>query len=289
MGTPSSILPLNNVQVETTVFAGRNHRIQLSKQGKKIPRPSFSPTALVHASPYENQLTIYARCAIFVHFIQENRPFSVQNIVDALQRSGVKKTAVERSLASLVSKGTITKKEYGKAKIFIVSQVSFVPPDADELRHLDEQLADTTARLATLQERVGEMEAVLADLKQQLTFAEATARSELLADEMRAKEAKLDTLGDGSTLVTKEEKVRWEMEYYKVRNLWKKYKSLITDITDQISEATGQKPSELHEQMGIETDESVDIQISHFPDIRNPLKSTRTTSSTRVVKRLRHK
>ena len=52
---------------------------------------------------------------------QQNRPYTVQNIVDALQKCGVKKTAAERALASLTEKGSISKKEYGKTVVSVLN------------------------------------------------------------------------------------------------------------------------------------------------------------------------
>lgn len=211
----------------------------------------------------------------------------MQNIVDSLQKHGVKKTAVERSLATLVEKGDVNKKEYGKAKIFLLAQDKLKLPDSQDaaatdvdLRTLTETLSETEGRLGTLRDRT-------AYLKGQLTLEEVTQRLNKLEDQLVSKSAKRERLGDGSSLMSKEEKANGDKRYYDIRQLWKKYKRLVKEVLDQISEATGKKISELNEDIGIETDEDVNVKFTDFPDIPNPLKANRTQPSNRIAKRHR--
>lgn len=218
---------------------------------------------------------------------QENRPFSVQNIVDALQKNGVKKTAVERSLASLVEKGTVSKKEYGKAKIFILAQDKIELPDPEEVKQLDEEIKSLTDDLSQATERVNAHRTKLSALKKEYTLEEAKARNAQLAAELTEKDAKRNALGDGSKLTSKEDKLKLEQNYYDTKLLWKRYKRIVKDIAGHIGEATGKKNSELFEDMAVETDESVNIKISDFPDIQNPSKSRRVANPKRAIKRQR--
>lgn len=213
----------------------------------------------------------------------------MQNIVDSLQRHGVKKTAVERSLASLVEKGSVSKKEYGKAKIFILRQDKIDLPDPEEVSRLDAEVNTLTAELTDVTERNENLQSALTALKQEYTLDQAKARDGHLADELARKEEKRSTLGDGSKLMTKEDKLKLENDYYNIRALWKKYMRIVTEIVNQIGEAMGKKNSELFEDMGIETDESVNIKISDFPDIQNPMKVRRLANPNRAIKRQRQK
>lgn len=213
----------------------------------------------------------------------------MQNIVDALQKNGVKKTAVERSLASLVEKGLVKKKEYGKAKIFILAQDKIELPDPEEVTRLDEELKSMLAEVSDLTERNDNLQSTVNMLKSQYTLEQAKVQDEKLTNVLAEKDAKRADLGDGSKLMTTEDKLKLEKDYYNVRALWKKYKRIVTDIVNQIGEATGKKNSELFEDMGIETDESVNIKISDFPDIQNPLKANRFGNTKRAIKRQRQK
>lgn len=213
----------------------------------------------------------------------------MQNIVDALQKHNVKKTAVERSLASLIEKGKVSKKEYGKAKIFIVRQDSIEMPDEDEMVNLDTEIKTLNTQLTDVTARTNKLQDELALLNKEYTLEEARKRDEELTNELAKKEQKREGLGDGSKLISKDDKFKMDHTYYNVRSLWKKYKRIVIDITDQIGEATGKKNAELHEEIGIETDEAVNVNISDFPEIQNPLKTKRTIPATCAPKRQRQK
>ena len=60
--------------------------------------------------------------AVYEFLRDRNAPFSVQLLVDNLQTKKVKKSQVERSLDALVSEGKVTRKEFGKTKIFFLAQ-----------------------------------------------------------------------------------------------------------------------------------------------------------------------
>ncbi|KAI0563816.1 TBPIP domain containing protein [Gracilaria domingensis] len=206
-------------------------------------------------------------------FLQaQNRPFSVQNIVDSLQKSGLKKTAVERSLASLVEKKLVTKKEYGKAKIFIAAQDIIEIPNPDEVKRLDDQIADLQQQLSSISEQVDQLASKASGLRAELTLDEAKTQVEELIEETGRKEQKLGSLGDGSSLMSKEDKTKLELSYYQARSMWKKYRRIVTDITDAIGEASGKKRAQLFEELAIESDEAANIKLSDFPEMKNPTK-----------------
>lgn len=211
----------------------------------------------------------------------------MQNIVDALQKHNVKKTAVERSLATLVEKGKVSKKEYGKAKIFIVRQDNIDMPDEQEMVELDTEIKTLSAQLTEVTSRTEKLQDELALLSKEYTLEEARKRDVELTHDLAKMEEKREALGDGSKLISKDDKIKMEQTYFNVRSLWKKYKRIVTDITNQIGEATGKKNAELLEEMGVETDDAVNVNISDFPEIQNPLKAKRPATTSRTSKRQR--
>lgn len=212
-------------------------------------------------------------------------------MVDALQKHNVKKTAVERSLASLVEQGIVTKKEYGKAKIFILAQDKIQLPDPDEVKELDDEIKSLATDLQQAEDRVAAQRAHLASLKAEYTLEGARERSEQLEKDIKQKEEKRALLGDGSKLMSKEDKLKLEQTYYNTKTMWKKYKRIVKDIAGHIGEATGKKDKELFEEMDVDTDEAVNVKISDFPDIQNPSKKQRRLSSSnnKAIKRQRLK
>ena len=77
--------------------------------------------------------------------------------MDALQKDGVKKTGTERALASLVSKGSVTQKTYGKIHIFIIAQDKLELPDPEESQRVDAEIKSLTAEAGGLYGKPGEM------------------------------------------------------------------------------------------------------------------------------------
>ena len=69
--------------------------------------------------------------------LKNNRPYSVQDILNNYQ-SSMKKKFLEQSLEQLVKSGKVTLKEYGKAKVFLISQDRFPPVDPKLLDELDQ-------------------------------------------------------------------------------------------------------------------------------------------------------
>ena len=69
-----------------------------------------------------------ARKEIAEYMERQNRPYSVQNIIDNLH-GRVKKKQVEKITEGLVEEKVLTVKEYGKSKIFMINQALFPKVD----------------------------------------------------------------------------------------------------------------------------------------------------------------
>lgn len=191
----------------------------------------------------------------------------------------MKKTAVERSLAALVEDGLVNKKEYGKAKIFLLRQDTLELPDDAEAASTDEQLRTLSSQLQTLIQELAQKRERIAQLKSQYTLDDATQRLAALREELETKQDRRQRLGDGSTLMSKQDKLQLDKGYFNVRAAWKKYLKLVRDIVDQIAEASGKKRAELYEEIGIETDEDANVNLADMPEIDNPTKPKRPGGS----------
>lgn len=191
----------------------------------------------------------------------------------------MKKTAVERSLASLVEDGLVNKKEYGKAKIFLLRQDTLDLPDDIESASTDAQLHDLTSQLQTLSQELSQKRERIAHLKSQYTLDDAMQRLTKLREDLETKQERRQRLGDGSALMSKQDKLQLDMGYFRVRAAWKKYLKLVRDIVDQIAEASGKKRGELYEEIGIETDEDANVNLMDMPEIDNPMKPKRPGSA----------
>lgn len=71
------------------------------------------------------------------YMLRHNRPYSIQDILNCYQ-SSMRKKQCEAALEELVAEKTVTLKEYGKAKVFLICQDRFPEVDTTLLDELDE-------------------------------------------------------------------------------------------------------------------------------------------------------
>lgn len=206
---------------------------------------------------------------------QQNRPYSVANIVDALQKAGVKKTAIERALAALVAQGTVSKKEYGKSSVFMLAQDKLELPNPEEMKQVDEDIKNRASKLQELDSQLEELRTEEKSLRNVRTLEETKQELSRLQTDIEQKETKLSKLGDGSQLMTKEEKMQVETKYFALHSAWKKRKRMVKSIADIIGESSGMKPKDFYVEVGIETDEEVSADFSTYLELRNPAKQSR--------------
>lgn len=91
--------------------------------------------------------------------MQQNRPLNSQNVADALQKHGLKKTAVQKALDSLADGGQISFKEYGKQKIYLARQDQFDIPNNEELDRMKKENAKLQEELVHQKKAETEIEA----------------------------------------------------------------------------------------------------------------------------------
>jgi len=149
--------------------------------------------------------------------VRTNRPQSVTNIVDALQAAPtpLKKAAVDRATASLVARGDVTLKEYGKAKVFITNQSTIDVPSPEERAAIDERLAQLEAAAVDGQAAVASANAAAADVYATLSDADALARSTEVKVQRSELEAKVASFG-GGVVLSEEERAALEQKYAEV-------------------------------------------------------------------------
>lgn len=243
------------------------------------PKKGGTKAKVVKIPPAEEEAIVLA------FMVRSNRPWSASNVVDSLQREGIKKAAAERALASLVSKGSLHRKEYGRANIFIVSQEGIDLPDADEAAAVDDEIKALTAASAEADERIAALRARSAQLGGTLSVEEATAEVARLDEVIEEKKARREVCGDASNLMSKEDKLKAEAAYFLYLSAWKKRKKMVKNIADAIGESSGMKPSEFYEKVGVEDDEAAGVALADFPQIEDPTKAARKAGVKRPVKR----
>ncbi|GAB0497110.1 hypothetical protein MMPV_008433 [Pyropia vietnamensis] len=183
-----------------------------------------------------------------------NRPQSVTNIVDALQAIPIKKAAVERATAVLITRGEVTLKEYGKAKVFIVHQAGIPQLSAAERAELDRRMEELETSATSGSAAVATATAAVNDLSATLSDDAATARAAALATERADLEARVRAFRGGVVLSEAARAAR-ERTYAEAIDAWRQRKRIVTEAVSLMAEGAGKKPAEMYEMIGIETDE----------------------------------
>ena len=211
--------------------------------------------------------------------VTQNRPYSVQNMVDALQKHAIKKTGVERALALLLKKGIIIKKEYGKAKIFLVNQDGFEKVDVQGMKELEGTIRKKEEVVEGLKEEVDNMDGQVRDLQRELTLKQAKVREKELIDEIAVVQEKVDKVKGGKA-ISKEDMDNVKMRFGKMKSEWKKRKGYVMEVLNVISEASGKKMKDLIKDSCIETDEQVGVDFKKLPNVVVPKPSAKAKKET---------
>lgn len=112
-----------------------------------------------------------AETQIAEYMEKQNRPYSVQNIIDNFG-GRLKKTQTQRIMDELSSSQILTCKEYGKQKVYLVNQELFNETTNDELRILDEQVKVRKDEYDILQTELKALQAKLKEVSVGMTNEE---------------------------------------------------------------------------------------------------------------------
>ena len=74
--------------------------------------------------------------AVQDYMIKQNRPYSLQNVIDNMHGK-VPRKICQTVLDALTDQKVLQMKEYGKAKLYLANQDNFPEPSPEELAQLD--------------------------------------------------------------------------------------------------------------------------------------------------------
>ena len=134
--------------------------------------------------------------AVYELLRERNAPFNAQLLADHLQTKKVKKSQVERSLDALVSEGKVTRKEFGKTKIYFLAQAPLEKATSEDLAALTAKAKDLKAQVEAERQGVASMKKELAKLRSELTpdqMSEKLRACEKRTAEVNQRLGKLDS------------------------------------------------------------------------------------------------
>ena len=206
--------------------------------------------------------------AVYNLLKERNAPMSVQLLVDNLQTQKIKKSQVEKSLDNLVADSKVTRKEYGKTKIFFLSQEKLEKATPEELASLGSKAKELKGTIESEKQQLGAIKKEVAKLKTNLTETQMKDRIKELEKQISEKKSKLKHFDSKSGTVSKETFCETKLHLQQNLVLWKKHKTTFKNLWDTVLESMETiKESKLRDEACIETDECVGVKYSHFNDL----------------------
>jgi 26S proteasome regulatory subunit (ATPase 3-interacting protein) len=201
--------------------------------------------------------------AVVKYLRDQNRPYSTNDIFNNLHEE-IKKPAIQKALDQLVGRGVITEKVYGKQKVYVVKQEDTGVKDLErELQDLDTKLKDVSQKLAKAEQELKSSENLSHKLLSVPTTSEARSEQTLLLNRVQTLKERLDKISKNAGKMLETDKEQMQKDHENNINEWKKRKRLCMNVVEAILENYPDPKRVLLNEVGIETDE--DVQVSLIP------------------------
>ncbi|KAG2374749.1 hypothetical protein C9374_010493 [Naegleria lovaniensis] len=202
-----------------------------------------------------------ARNMILEYMKAQNRPYSLQQVIDNLGGQ-IKKAMATKCIDKLEQEGELVLKANGKQKLWYRNQTDLEVLSKEELKEIDNDIKDIQKDIAAVKSDNQKRASELARIQKAPTTVQLVSIVATQREELAAKKQKLEKLESGSIqLVSPEEKKKALVDLDKYLKEWKKRKNLAMSIFDSCSETCETNPSELLEEIGMDTDESVGVDM----------------------------
>lgn len=204
--------------------------------------------------------------AVLAYMQKENRPFSVNDIVQNLNKE-FGKTAIQKGVDELVSQSKLLEKTYGKQKVYCITQEDEGQDQEklnQEMAKMNKSILELTETLQGNERKIKNLEFELKNLKSSLTTEHARAEKSNLEKQVEQMKEKLKTLSENASPISAEQKQKVEAEHSKNVKEYRKRKRICNDIIESILEGYPKRKKDLIEELGVETDEEVNFKLENF-------------------------
>eukprot|EP00347_Sterkiella_histriomuscorum_P019760 403340394 len=220
-------------------------------------RPKTGPGSLNEPKKMMNDQEAEQAIAEFME--KQNRPYSVQNILDSFQQR-IKKTQCQKIMDELTTSQILTCKEYGKAKIYLINQDVFETTTNEELQKLDDQIKVRKDEYDLLIAEYKQLQSRLKEVSQGQSNTDMKTEIKNITKDIQTSKVALEPfISGGRKLVTQAEITKADAALKKIQQEWKKRRRACNDIVDQISESAEMNRKDFIKKLGLETDEMYNV------------------------------
>lgn len=214
---------------------GATKKAEPGKKTRKLP-PKIS------SEDCENMLQNF--------LVTKSRPYLHNELLLTFKTEATKNDIIA-ALTSLVEKGVLMKKEFGKTVLYLATkQVSNIPQE--EIDNLKAESKTITQANNDLKEEIEQLKSELKTLCEHPINKDLKSLVEEKKTEIQENKDRIKDLSTGKVKVSKEEMVAIEKELGKLKKLSKERKLIFKTIVDAILDNSGMKKAELYEAAGIE-------------------------------------
>jgi hypothetical protein len=202
-----------------------------------------------------------ASARILEYCRKANRPYSVINITDNLRKE-ISKPNVQKIVDDLSNKGKLSRKEFGKTKVYWYNQdlLSDLECTQENLAAMDVQYKTLAVELQRVAESESKKRQALqilrsepadADLEKELSSLQAEVEA------MRKKAALLE--GASGPVISASDREKMTKRYNKCRKAWVERKRMCMDKVDDLADNMEKKKKDVIEMLCVETDEEARV------------------------------
>ncbi|KAJ3274349.1 hypothetical protein HK104_004115 [Borealophlyctis nickersoniae] len=215
--------------------------------------------------PKKNTATPQDPQQVVLHYLRKtNRPYSAVDVFNNL-KGEIGKTLVTKALSSLVEEQQVHGKQYGKQWVYVAKQDDLPAPSQSELDEMDGSIGRLKEEIGGLKEEIKQTQAALSGLTSSLTNEQIETRLVELEQENQKLSTRLEGLRSNTIQMSAQDKKRIEAGLESMRSQWRKRKRMFKEMWDAVTENMPGNRADLMEQIGIETDESVGVDINRDP------------------------
>lgn len=241
-------------------------------RGKGTPTATNGVSASAVAAGTAEKGSVSEKAApemVLKYLNDQNRPYSLVNIFDNLH-GAIKKPLLTKVVDTLADAGKISSKEFGKQKVYWARQDQFPATDAEELKVMEAEIETLSREL-----KESEMEARMLTAERNrwnnsMTVEQLRGEIERLEKENNVMQEDIDTILSGAKPIDPEEKKAITSLHEKVCKEFKRRRKMCLDMISCLADSLGTKPSELIDNIGIDSDEAAGFQFNPQYAPQNP-------------------
>ncbi|KAM0686188.1 PSMC3 interacting protein [Conglomerata obtusa] len=236
----------NALQKENIPEKPTKRKAAVKKTVKKADSQSEKPVKPVNNAPVNNKL----KALLLDFLLSKTRPYPLTELLLTFKKEGVKQD-IMNALNDLAQEGSLIKKEYGKAILYLgFKQQSNM--SEEEINVLKNDVSEINKKCNAVKVEVKKVKDEMSKLCEYPKNDEMKKIIKTKLEEVEKNKQRIEDLSGGKLKVEKTDMEKVDKELNKYRKILKERKEIHKNIFDVMLDNSGMKKDELMEEMGLE-------------------------------------